>query len=77
MCSEGEYYDRNLGLENGHQYGCLEMTLESGLGLLEELREMRRLELRTMEVAQGATEGFAKERKGGGYLKKRKMKSGR
>ncbi|KAF9921808.1 hypothetical protein FBU30_008122 [Linnemannia zychae] len=48
--SEGEYFDRGGMPENGFQYDCLEMNLESGVDLLKELKEIRTLDLGGMHL---------------------------
>ncbi|KAF9921810.1 hypothetical protein FBU30_008124 [Linnemannia zychae] len=51
--SEGEYLAIGNSdiIQNGYQYECLEMSLESGMGHLSGLKELRKIELRAMAVA--------------------------
>ncbi|KAF9145169.1 hypothetical protein BG015_011987 [Linnemannia schmuckeri] len=55
--SEGEYYERKATIENGYQYECLEMTLDSGLGLLGSLKGLRKLEIDAMALGEWSAEG--------------------
>ncbi|KAF9136902.1 hypothetical protein BGX30_010721 [Mortierella sp. GBA39] len=48
MNSEGEYYDDCCTVQNGCQYECLEMTVESGVELLKDLSALKILELDAM-----------------------------
>ncbi|KAF9091477.1 hypothetical protein BGX29_010912 [Mortierella sp. GBA35] len=48
--SEGEYYQEGAAIQQGHQYECLEMTLESGMHAMRGLKGLRTLELGAMEV---------------------------
>ncbi|KAF9085401.1 hypothetical protein BGX29_001962 [Mortierella sp. GBA35] len=48
--SEGEYYDRCGAIESGHQYECLEMTLQSGMDLLKGLKDLRKIEHDAMSL---------------------------
>ncbi|KAF9322736.1 hypothetical protein BGZ91_004081 [Linnemannia elongata] len=50
--SEGEYYREGDAIQKGHQYECLEMTVESGIDAMAEMRELRVLELEAMEVGE-------------------------
>ncbi|KAF9281437.1 hypothetical protein BGZ88_011614 [Linnemannia elongata] len=50
--SEGEYYREEDTIQKGHQYECLEMTVESGMDAMAEMRELRVLELEAMEVGE-------------------------
>ncbi|KAK5827686.1 hypothetical protein F5H01DRAFT_332081 [Linnemannia elongata] len=50
--SEGEYYRDGDAIQKGHQYECLEMTVESGMDAMAEMRELRVLELEAMEVGE-------------------------
>ncbi|KAK3839451.1 MAG: hypothetical protein JOS17DRAFT_729181, partial [Linnemannia elongata] len=47
---EGEYYREGDAIQRGHQYECLEMTVESGMDAMVGMRELRVLELGAMEV---------------------------
>lgn len=58
--SEGEYYERKACIENGFQYECLEMTLESGMGVLGALKGLRKFEANAMAIGMRSFE----ERKG-------------
>ncbi|KAF9964430.1 hypothetical protein BGZ70_006463, partial [Mortierella alpina] len=47
--TEGEYHDQNLP-QAECQYECLSFTLESGLDLLRDLKELRVIDLSNMAV---------------------------
>ncbi|KAF9098524.1 hypothetical protein BGX29_007584 [Mortierella sp. GBA35] len=48
--NEGSFYQKDGPIQTGHQYECLEMTLESGMDAMRGLKELRMLELGAMEV---------------------------
>ena len=53
MDTEGEYYDfdnPNQDIQGGYQYECLDMTLNSGLGRMQGLKELRRVSVEAMAV---------------------------
>ncbi|KAF9980461.1 hypothetical protein BGZ75_008412 [Mortierella antarctica] len=52
--AEGKYYGHR-NLQQGLQYDCLSLTLDSGLGMLCNLRELETIDLRNMNV------GFTQE----------------
>ncbi|KAG0279747.1 hypothetical protein BGZ95_000346 [Linnemannia exigua] len=50
--AEGKYYNEGDVIQKGYQYECLEMTVESGMGAMAGLKELRILELEAMEVGK-------------------------
>jgi len=52
---EGEWLDRTA-FQLGRQYQCLTMTLEGGLDLLSDLKSLRRLQLKRMNLGMGHKE---------------------
>ncbi|KAF9906352.1 hypothetical protein EC991_000754 [Linnemannia zychae] len=50
--AEGVYYNEGDPFQMGHQYECLEMTVESGMDAMAGLKELRVLELGAMEVGE-------------------------
>ncbi|KAK3848404.1 MAG: hypothetical protein J3R72DRAFT_500147 [Linnemannia gamsii] len=50
--TEREYYSEGDVIQKGYQYECLSMTVESGMGAMAGLKELRVLELGAMEVGK-------------------------
>ncbi|KAG0209052.1 hypothetical protein BGX28_000152 [Mortierella sp. GBA30] len=47
--NEGDFFDKDA-IQTGRQYECLSFTLESGMDLLRDLKELRILDLKAMAV---------------------------